>query len=134
MSDVVRLGDTIGGRYVVERKLGEGGMGIVFVARQEDLARRVAIKFLLSESANNAAALARFEREARAAAKLQSDHVAKVLDIGKLPGGSPYFVMELLDGEDMAQALERRGPFRCAKQSIVSCKYVKCFRRRTLPG
>ena len=110
MSLPVRPGDSIGGTYVIERLLGQGGMGAVFVAHEEQLGRRVAIKFLLSDVMKNPEAVARFEREARAAAALQSDHVTRVLSIGQHESGARYIVMELLDGEDLAATLTRRGP------------------------
>jgi serine/threonine-protein kinase len=102
-------GDVIDGTYVIERRLGEGGMGAVFVAREDRLGRRVAVKVLLSEVADDPAARARFEREARSAAAVQSDHVTRVLSVGQLPGGAPYIVMELLEGEDLAGLLRTRG-------------------------
>jgi serine/threonine protein kinase len=105
----VQPGDVIAGKYVVERLLGRGGMGVVFVARQDRLDRRVAIKFLLPEAMSNPSAVARFERESRAAAALLSDHVTRVHDVGHLESGEPYMVMELLLGEDLAGMLRRRG-------------------------
>jgi serine/threonine protein kinase len=110
VSREVQPGDVIGGKYVIERLLGRGGMGMVFLARQERLDRRVAIKFLLPEAMSNASAVVRFEREARAAASLLSDHVTRVHDVGHLENGAPYMVMELLVGEDLAGILLRRGP------------------------
>ena len=109
MSLPVSPGDVIGGTYVIERLLGQGGMGAVFVAHEEQLGRRVAIKFLLSDVMKNPEAVTRFEREARAAASLQSDHVTRVLSVGLHESGARYIVMELLDGEDLAVALARRG-------------------------
>jgi serine/threonine-protein kinase len=119
MSAVVQPGDRIAGKYVVERFLGQGGMGAVFVARQEQLDRLVAIKFLLSEAAENSDALARFEREARSAAALQSDHATRVFDVGHLESGEPYMVMELLCGEDLAKTLERCGPLPPAEVTAI---------------
>ncbi len=84
-------------------------MGAVFVAREPELDRRVAVKVLLGEGRGGEAA-ARFEREARAVAALQSDHVARVFRVGCLASGAPYMAMELLEGEDLAAALARRGP------------------------
>src|SRR5580698_9958803 len=115
VSREVQPGDVIGGKYVIERLLGRGGMGVVFLARQERLDRRVAIKFLLPEAMSNASAVARFEREARAAASLLSDHVTRVHDVGHLESGEPYMVMELLLGEDLAGILARRGPLPVAE-------------------
>src|SRR5580692_9806842 len=110
VSREVQPGDVVGGKYVIERLLGRGGMGVVFLARQDRLDRRVAIKFLLPEAMSNPSAVARFERESRAAAALLSDHVTRVHDVGHLESGEPYMVMELLLGEDLAAMLRRRGP------------------------
>jgi serine/threonine-protein kinase len=111
MAVPVNPGDVIDGSYIVERLLGQGGMGAVFVARDERLGRRVAIKVLLDAVAENPEAVARFEREARSAAALQSDHVTRVLSVGhRSPGGPPFIVMELLEGDDLAATLARRGP------------------------
>jgi serine/threonine protein kinase len=115
MDQALGVGDALGGKYVVERLLGQGGMGAVYVARQEQLNRRVAIKVLLPTALVNAEAVARFEREARASAALQSDHVTRVLDVGRLENGAPYIVMELLEGEDLGAVLARRGPLPAAE-------------------
>jgi eukaryotic-like serine/threonine-protein kinase len=105
----VKPGDTIGGKYVIEALLGAGGMGAVFLANHEQLRRHVAIKFLLSEAMSNPEAFARFEREAHAAAALQSDNVTRVIDMGALPDNTPYIVMEYLEGEDLAARLASLG-------------------------
>jgi serine/threonine-protein kinase len=109
MSTSIGPGDRIDGKYVVERLLGRGGMGAVYVAVHQELNRRVAIKVLLPGVEQSEEALARFTREARAAAALQSDHVARVLDVGRLPNGNPYTVMELLEGEDLSALASRVG-------------------------
>jgi serine/threonine-protein kinase len=98
------------GKYEIERTLGVGGMGIVLAARHAQLGQRVAIKFMLGEMAENPNAVARFVREARAAAALSSEHVARVIDVGTLDTGAPYMVMEYLAGVDLGQVLERDGP------------------------
>jgi serine/threonine protein kinase len=102
-------GSVIAGRYQIERPLGEGGMGRVYVAHQHGLERRVAIKILRSELSIDHGARARFHREAKLIASLASEHVVRVHDLGELDTGEPYIVMELLDGEDLA-ALVARGP------------------------
>ena len=91
----MREGELLAGKYRVERLLGVGGMGIVVAARHEQLDQLVAIKFVRDEALGNAESVERFIREARAAAKLKSEHSAKVLDVGKLDSGAPYMVMEL---------------------------------------
>jgi serine/threonine protein kinase len=110
-----RVGEVIASKYEIERILGAGGMGVVVAARHVQLGQRVAIKFIRGEVARaDAAMLARFMREARAAVALSSEHVAKVLDVGTLPTGAPYMVMEHLDGLDLAAMLERSGPMTVA--------------------
>jgi serine/threonine-protein kinase len=104
-----RQGDVIGGKYRVERELGSGGMGVVVAATHLALEQWVAIKLMHPEAASHPEAKSRFLREARAAARLRSEHVVRVFDIGELSGGTPYFVMEHLDGEDLSTLLRRRG-------------------------
>lgn len=105
----LRAGDVLGGKYEVERVLGEGGMGLVVAARHRELGHLVAIKCLHATALGNESAVARFEREARAAAALKSEHVARVIDVERLEDGAPYMVMELLEGEDLHTMLRREG-------------------------
>jgi len=104
----IRPGDVVAGKYRVDRVLGEGGMGIVVAATHEHLDQRVALKFLLPAMAANPEIVQRFVREARAAVKIHSEHVARVLDVGTHEG-SPFMVMEYLEGGDLAQVLAERG-------------------------
>jgi serine/threonine protein kinase len=106
----VREGDLIAGKYRIGRVLGVGGMGVVVAARHEQLEQMVAIKFVKDDALDNDEAVERFLREARSAARLKSEHVARVLDVGRLETGAPYMVMEFLEGSDLAQALTRDGP------------------------
>jgi serine/threonine protein kinase len=106
----VREGDTVLGKYVVERVLGEGGMGFVVAARHLELGERVALKFLLPEAAKIPEACLRFVREARAAARVKGEHVARVLDVGTCDDGMPVIVMEYLEGQDLGRLVETRGP------------------------
>jgi serine/threonine protein kinase len=99
----------LAGKYSVERVLGAGGMGVVVVAVHVDLYERVALKFLLPEAIGHEQAVQRFSREARAAFKIKSEHVARVIDVGTLEMGAPYMVMEFLDGRDLDAVLEERG-------------------------
>jgi eukaryotic-like serine/threonine-protein kinase len=97
----VKLGQIIADKYRVEERLGMGGMGAVFAATHLELEERVAIKFLLPSALESEATVKRFSREARAAVKIKSEHVVRVLDVGKLESGLPYFVMELCSGQDL---------------------------------
>jgi len=106
----VREGDILAGKYRVDRVLGVGGMGVVVAAHHVELDDRVAIKFLLPEALQNGEAVARFAREAQAAAKIKSEHVARVTDVGRLETGAPYIVMEYLEGLDLSAWLQQRGP------------------------
>ncbi len=106
----VREGDLLVGKYRVERVIGSGGMGVVVAARHEQLGQLVAIKFMREEALQQGDAVERFLREARAAVKLKSEHVAKVLDVGKLDSGAPYMVMEMLEGSDLGRVLMDDGP------------------------
>ena len=85
-------------------------MGVVVAAMHEQLGQRVAIKMLLQDAKASPNAIARFTREARAAAKIRGEHVARVLDVGELEGGAPYIVMEYLEGRDLAEMLASGGP------------------------
>jgi len=106
----VQEGEILAGKYRVERVLGVGGMGVVVAATHIQLDERVAIKFLIKEALSSGEAVARFAREARAAVKIKSEHVARVIDVGTLETGAPYMVMEYLEGGDLSQVLASRGP------------------------
>ena len=102
-------GDVLAGKYQVERVIGVGGMGVVVAAMHLILQERVALKFLLP-SVMNGETMARFGREARAAAKIKSEHVARVTDVGVLENGAPFMVMEYLEGKDLSATVREKGP------------------------
>jgi eukaryotic-like serine/threonine-protein kinase len=105
-----QAGDVLDGKYRIEALLAEGGMGAV--AKATHLVRRafVALKFMGAAARSHPGAEERFINECVAASRIDSDHVVKVFDVGHLPNGAPYLVMEFLDGCDLAQLLERDGP------------------------
>ncbi len=103
-------GTVLAGKYRVERVIGSGGMGVVVAARHIALDERVAIKFLLPQAASSPEVVTRFLREGRAAARVRSEHVARVYDVGTLADGAPYLVMEHLEGNDLGALLRARGP------------------------
>lgn len=99
----------MGGRYRVRRVIGRGGMGAVVAAEHVTLGEAIAIKFLHPKLARDSASVERFFREAKAATRIKSEHVVRVLDVGQTEAGIPFIVMELLSGADLGQILAR-GP------------------------
>jgi serine/threonine-protein kinase len=100
-------GEVLAGKYKVERVLGAGGWGVVLAARNLQLGQRVAIKLLAREGTPDVRA--RMLREAQAAARIHSDHVVQVYDVGSTESDTPYIVMEYLEGQDLASLLQRSG-------------------------
>ena len=100
------IGRTIG-NYVVRDKIGEGGMGVVYLAEHPRIGRRVAIKVLLPQLSSNPEVVARFFTEARASSAIKNEHIIDIIDFGELPDGSSYITMEWLEGESLAALLER---------------------------
>ena len=99
---VPQPGDVIHGKYRIQKVLGEGGMGVVLAAHHELLDQRVAVKVLTSRDEK---AISRFSEEARSTARLNSEHVARVMDVGALACGAPFIVMEYLEGCDLEELL-----------------------------
>ncbi len=113
------LGRVIAGRYALDRLLGKGGMGLVFEARHVAVGRRVAVKILRPEYARSDEAVARFHREAKAAASVGSPHIVEVIDFGFSEEGGAYLAMELLEGEDLAALVRRRGALEPARAVAI---------------
>ena len=105
----VDIGHVFLGKYRVDGIIGHGGMGVVAECTHLQLGERVAIKMLRKDVLLDEDAVQRFTREAQAAAKLKSEYVAKVTDVGRFENNVPYMVMEFLDGHDLGQLLEQRG-------------------------
>ena len=136
------IGEVIAGKYRVESVVGTGGMGIVLCATHLDLGQKVAIKVLTvpDEDARLDEARERFLREGRATAALVSDHVVRVYDVGTLANGSPFMVMELLRGQDLARTLQLNGPLRlelaceCVRQAAdaIACAHAQGIVHRDL--
>ena len=121
---IPQAGDTLLGKYQIERVLGQGGMGVVVAARHIVLDERVAIKFLLPSVSGSGEVVKRFLREAQAAVKIRNEHVARVIDVGTMDNGAPYIVMEYLSGLDLAEWVEKRGPMPVA--DAVECVLHAC--------
>ncbi|HVZ33161.1 MAG TPA: protein kinase, partial [Polyangiaceae bacterium] len=108
-------GEVVAGKYEILDLIGLGGIGFVVAANHIELGEKVALKFLRPEALENAEAVARFAREARASVQIKSEHVARVFDVGRRPDGTPFIVMEHLEGQDLGallreQSLHARGP------------------------
>jgi eukaryotic-like serine/threonine-protein kinase len=110
MTTPIKAGEVLAGKFQIERVLGAGGMGVVVAARHMHLDERVAIKYLQPEALSEPGLVQRFLREGRAAAKIKSEHVARVYDVGTFETGAPYLVMEYLEGSDLSAMLKQRGP------------------------
>lgn len=105
----LEIGEIIDGKYAIVGLLGAGGMGSVYEAENVLIHRRVAIKVLSAEVAGEEQFARRFEREAQAAGRIGSDHIVEVLDLGTLPTGERYMVMEYLQGESLRDRMVREG-------------------------
>jgi serine/threonine-protein kinase len=106
----VSPGEIVADKYRIEQTIGSGGMGVVVAATHLQLNQRVALKFVRSQSQSDRVLSERFLREARASFRLRSEHAVRVLDVGTLPTGVPFMVMELLEGQDLKDVLLARGP------------------------
>ncbi len=103
------LGAVLDGKYRLDARLGEGGMGVVYKAAQLALSRAVAVKVLTHSAVLRADMQERFRREALAIARLNHPNIVTIHDFGSVPQLGPYFVMELLEGPTLASEIERRG-------------------------
>ena len=117
----INVGDVVAGKFRVDAILGEGGMGVVVAATHLQLRETVALKFLRRELCDLPKVVARFEQEARAAVKLKGEHVAHVLDVGVTDDGTPFYVLEHLEGRDLGVILaeERRLPIKTAVEYVI---------------
>ena len=115
-----RLGRTVGERYRIVRRIGEGGMGVVYEAEDTRDARRVALKCVHAHLASQRDVLARFEREAKAATAIGNEHIVEVLDTGRLDDGSAFMVLELLAGNDLASEIAAGGPLSIGRAAHVA--------------
>jgi len=128
MTTELEPGSLLRGKYRVVRLLGQGGMGRVIEAQHLDLDRRVAVKVLHPELRSNSDLVDRFLREGRAAAKIEGEHVARVLDVDRLDDGTPFLVMEFLEGHDLSVVRRSRSPLPIAdaiEYVLQACTAIK---------
>jgi len=114
------VGSTLNERYDVTRKIGEGGMGVVYEAKHTLIGKRVAIKVLLDKYAQKADIVARLQQEARLASSIGHEHIVDITDFGETVDGRTYVVMEFLEGESLAQLLAREGPLPPARAVTIA--------------
>jgi serine/threonine-protein kinase len=122
------VGQTIGGRYRIERLLGEGGMGAVYEAEHTLMHKRVAVKVLHAEMSQMSEVVARFEREAMAAAHIEHPNVATATDFGKLDDGSFFLVLEFVEGQSLREAI-KKGPFPASRAIRVARQIASALSR-----
>ncbi len=115
------LGRSLAGRYVIAEKIGAGGMGTVYRAFHEVLQRDVAVKFLSPQLAHDPANRTRFLREARAANRINHEHIIDITDFGETPDGLVYLVMEYLNGMPLSKAIDRGIPIQEGAQVAAQC-------------
>ncbi|MDI1450585.1 serine/threonine-protein kinase [Polyangium sp. 6x1] len=113
----------------LQRLLGKGGMGSVWIADHLALGTQVAVKFMSPTYVENASLVQRFRTEAMAAAQIKSPHVAQVFDHGFTVDGTPYIVMELLEGEDLKRRIRREGPLPLKDVALVVSQASKALAR-----
>ena len=115
-------GTVVGGKLRIVRTLGVGGMGVVYEVEHELTKHHRALKILHARVAKQPSVVERFVREASAAARIGNPHVAETFDAGRLDGGEPYLLMELLDGETLDQRLKRTGPIDYGELADLVCQ------------
>lgn len=117
------LGQTIDGRYLIERSIGEGGMGIVYQATHTSLGRKLALKVLRGEMAKDPDVVKRFVQEAQACSSIGHANIIDITDFGNLPDGTAYFVMEFLVGEPLTDLI-RRGGSLAADEAVALVRQI----------
>ena len=121
------VGQTLDGRYFIERKIGEGGMGVVFAARHTIIERPLAIKVLKKEVARDVATVKRFVQEAKAASRIGHPNIVDVTDFGTTPDGLTYSVMEYVDGQTLSAAIRAGAPFKLSRALPIAAQIARAL-------
>lgn len=122
------IGMVLSERYRILRQIGEGGMGLVYEAEHVAIEKRVALKVLREDFSSRPEVVERFKQEAKSASRIGNAHIVDISDFGVTPSGASYFAMELLEGEDLANVLEREGHVslgRAADILLQCCKALE---------
>ena len=121
------VGQTLDGRYYVEKKIGEGGMGVVFSARHAVIERPLAIKVLKREAMRDTATIRRFVQEAKAASRIGHPNIVDVTDFGTTPDGMTYSVMEFVPGHTLGTALRHGAPFPALRAIRIAAQIARAL-------
>ncbi|HET9621703.1 MAG TPA: serine/threonine-protein kinase [Kofleriaceae bacterium] len=121
------IGQTLDGRYLVESKIGEGGMGVVFRVRHTVIERPLAIKVLKRDAMRDAATIKRFVQEAKAASRIGHPNIVDVTDFGTTPDGLTYSVMELVPGATLGAAIRLAAPFPAARAIRIAAQIARAL-------
>jgi serine/threonine-protein kinase len=123
------IGTTIAGRYLIEEAIGEGGMATVYAARHRLVDRPCAVKVMNPTLAKNEVIRERFRREAKAAQKLAHPNIIEIFDQGETPEGSLYLVMEILEGQTVADLLEKQGSVTLERTLSIAIQIARALAR-----
>ncbi len=121
------VGETLDGRYYVQRKIGEGGMGVVFAVKHAVIERPLAIKVLKREVMRDAAVIQRFIQEAKAASRIGHPNIVDVTDFGKTPDGMTYSVMELVDGTTLKAVIRDAAPLPAERAVRIASQIARAL-------
>ncbi len=123
------IGFTIAGKYAIRRVIGVGGFGAVYEGFHTEIGKRVAIKVISGALSQSGEVAARFRREARAASAVESEHIVQVFDVGQDPVAGLFMVMEFLQGEDLAQRLDRERRLPVEQATMVASQIARALIR-----
>ena len=113
------LGTVVDGRYQIKKILGQGGMGVVFLATQTSMNRDLAMKMLHPTLATTSLFAERFRREAEVVSRLKHPHIISIYDFGQTPEGHFYYTMELLEGDNLKAQVKREGPMQLGRAVAI---------------
>jgi serine/threonine protein kinase len=121
------IGQTLDGRYYVQKKLGEGGMGVVYAVKHAVIERPLAIKVLKREVMRDSATIQRFVQEAKAASRIGHPNIVDVTDFGKTPDGMTYSVMEFVDGTTLSKTIKHAAPMPPARAVRIAAQIARAL-------